>query len=91
MNFPSDAIAKIEGLLNVNRDFCKQQMAGKASVRCAAESIRDFPTLLYLFSADFAMDFCKKNALPRHVLHAQQGFLCCFLHNLADFMTYRHS
>jgi hypothetical protein len=47
--------------------------------------------LLYLFSADFAMDFCKKKALPRHVLHAQQGFLCCFLHNLADFMAYRHN
>ena len=27
MNFSSDAIAKIEGLLAVNRDFCKQQMA----------------------------------------------------------------
>lgn len=28
---------KIEGLLEVNRDFCKQQMAEKAFVRCAAE------------------------------------------------------
>ena len=33
MNFSSDAIAKIEGLLAVNRDFCKQQMAEKAFVR----------------------------------------------------------
>ncbi|MBR3929442.1 MAG: hypothetical protein IKJ65_10625 [Clostridia bacterium] len=31
MNFSSDAIAKIEGLLEVNRDFCEQQMAEKAS------------------------------------------------------------
>jgi hypothetical protein len=31
MNFSSDAIAEIEGLLDVNRDFCKQQMAEKAS------------------------------------------------------------
>ena len=27
----SDAIAEIEGLLEVNRDFCKKQMAEKAS------------------------------------------------------------
>ena len=33
MNFSSDAIAKIEGLLAVNRDFCKQQMAEKVFVR----------------------------------------------------------
>ena len=33
INFSSDAIAKIEGLLAVNRDFCKQQMAEKAFVR----------------------------------------------------------
>ena len=31
MNFSSDASAKIEGLLVVNRDFCTQQMAEKAS------------------------------------------------------------
>jgi hypothetical protein len=37
MNFSPDAIAEIEGLLDVNRDFCKQQMAGKAFIRCAAE------------------------------------------------------
>jgi hypothetical protein len=30
VNFVSDAIAEIEGLLEVNRDFCKQQMAQKA-------------------------------------------------------------
>ena len=29
MNFSSDAIAKIEGLLAVNRDFCKQQMVAE--------------------------------------------------------------
>ena len=29
--FLSDAIAEIEGLLEVNRDFCKKQMAEKAS------------------------------------------------------------
>ena len=29
--FFSDAIAEIEGLLEVNRDFCKKQMAEKAS------------------------------------------------------------
>jgi hypothetical protein len=34
MNFSSDAIAEIEGLLDVNRDFYKQQMAEKASPRC---------------------------------------------------------
>ena len=27
MNFVQDAIAKIEGLLGVNRDFCKRQIA----------------------------------------------------------------
>jgi hypothetical protein len=26
MNFVSDAIAEIEGLLDVNRDFCKKQV-----------------------------------------------------------------
>ena len=31
MHFLSDAIAEIEGLLKVNRDFCKKQMAEKAS------------------------------------------------------------
>ena len=31
MHFLSDAIAEIEGLLEVNRDFCKKQMAEKAS------------------------------------------------------------
>ena len=30
MNFVSDAIAEIEGLLDVNQDFCKKQMAQKA-------------------------------------------------------------
>ena len=30
VNFVSDAIAEIEGLLEANRDFCKQQMAQKA-------------------------------------------------------------
>lgn len=91
MNFPSDAIAKIEGLLNVNRDFCKQQMAEKASVRCAAESIRDSPALLYLFSADFAMDFCKKNARFGSGIHAESGIYADFLDISADFMAYRHN
>ncbi len=31
MHFLSDAIAESEGLLEVNRDFCKKQMAEKAS------------------------------------------------------------
>ena len=31
MHFLSDAIAEIEGLLEVNRDFCKKQMAENAS------------------------------------------------------------
>ena len=31
MNFSSDAMADFEGLLEVNRDFCKKQMAEKAS------------------------------------------------------------
>ena len=31
MDFLSDAIAEIEGLLEVNREFRKQQMAEKAS------------------------------------------------------------
>ena len=31
MNFASDAIAESEGLLEANRDFCKKQMAQKAS------------------------------------------------------------
>jgi hypothetical protein len=31
MHFLSDAIAEIEGLLEVNRDFCKKQVAEKAS------------------------------------------------------------
>ena len=46
MNFSSDAIAEIEGLLDVNRDFCKQQMAEKASQRanelCGAALINNF-------------------------------------------------
>ena len=31
MNFPSVQLAEIEGLLVVNRDFCKLEMAEKAS------------------------------------------------------------
>ena len=31
MNFSSDAMADFEGLLEVNRKICKQQMAEKAS------------------------------------------------------------
>ena len=31
MNFSSDAMADFEGLLEVNRKICKQQMAVKAS------------------------------------------------------------
>ena len=31
MNFSSDAMADFEGLLEVNRKICKQQMAGQAS------------------------------------------------------------
>jgi len=34
-----------------------------------------FLALLYLFFADFAMDFCKKNALLHNVLPVQQGYL----------------
>jgi len=37
MNFSSDAIAQIEGLLEEKRVLRKQQMAKKAFVRCAAE------------------------------------------------------
>ena len=33
MNFSSDAIDKIEGLLEVNRDLVKQQMAEKTFAR----------------------------------------------------------
>jgi len=33
------------------------------------------PTLLYLFSDDFAMDICKKNAPLHNVLPVQQGYL----------------
>lgn len=33
--FLSDAIAEIEGLLEVNRDFCKKQMAEKAFASAA--------------------------------------------------------
>lgn len=33
MNFSSDAIDKIEGLLEVNQDFVKQQMAEKTFAR----------------------------------------------------------
>ncbi len=33
MNFSSDAIDKIEGLLEVNRDFVKQQMVEKTFAR----------------------------------------------------------
>jgi hypothetical protein len=40
MHFLSDAMAKLEGLLEVNRAFCKQQMAENASLallpNCAA-------------------------------------------------------
>ncbi len=32
MNFSSDAMADFEGLLEVNRKICKQQMAEKASL-----------------------------------------------------------
>ena len=45
MHFLSDAIAEIEGLLEVNRDFCKKQMAEKASpalpTNCAVLPLRN--------------------------------------------------
>ena len=68
-----------------NRRFTERkskQMAEKASVRCAAESIRDSTTLLYLFSDDFAMDFCKKNARFGSGIRAESGIyadFCIFL------------
>ena len=37
MHFLSDAIAELEGLLEVNRDFCKKQMAEKAFASAADE------------------------------------------------------
>ncbi len=37
MNFSSDAMADFEGLLEVNRKICKQQMAEKASPDAANE------------------------------------------------------
>jgi len=37
MHFLSDAIAEIEGLLEVNRDFCKKQMAEKGIASAADE------------------------------------------------------
>ena len=47
MHFLSDAIAEIEGLLEVNRDFCKKQMAEKASpalpTNCAVVPKRIMP------------------------------------------------
>ena len=39
MHFLSDAIAEIEGLLEVNRDFCKKQMA---EIEGLLEVNRDF-------------------------------------------------
>ena len=46
MNFSSDAMADFEGLLEVNRKICKQQMAEKASptlpTNCAV-----LPTLFF--------------------------------------------
>jgi hypothetical protein len=49
MNFMSDAIAEIEGLLDVNRDFCKKQMAQKA---CSAAPLNC--AILPYFFADSA-------------------------------------
>ena len=37
MNFSSDAMADFEGLLEVNRDFCKKQMAEKGIASAADE------------------------------------------------------
>jgi len=39
--------------------------------------------LLYLFSADFAMDFCKKNARFGSGIHAKPGVYADFLHIFA--------
>ena len=38
MNFSSDAMADFEGLLEVNRKICKQQMAEKG-IACAANEL----------------------------------------------------
>jgi len=40
-------------------------------------------TLLYLFSADFAMDFCKKNARFGSKIRAKSGVYADFLHIFA--------
>ena len=61
MNFSSDAMADFEGLLEVNRKICQQQMAEKASptlpTNCAAlpiMSVHFWPKGLR-FSAFFVM------------------------------------
>ena len=65
MNFSSDAMADFEGLLEVNRKICKQQMAEKASptlpTNCAvlpkafyfASSTQAFSAMAIVRSSDF--------------------------------------
>ena len=52
MNFSSDAMADFEGLLEVNRKICKQQMAEKASptlpTNCAVLPKTVFPSCMGL-------------------------------------------
>ena len=61
MHFLSDAIAEIEGLLEVNRDFCKKQMAEKAIAIAADElcGIAQAPTGMFYksFSYEESMNF----------------------------------
>ena len=61
MNFSSDAMADFEGLLEVNRKICKQQMAEKASptlpTNCAV--------LPPFFAGGFVRIFAKIQRFPR--------------------------
>ncbi len=64
LHFLSDAIAEIEGLLEVNRDFCKKQMAEKASPA--------LPTNCAVVPYHF-ISFCSVAPARRWLHHARRG------------------
>ena len=59
MHFLSDAMAKLEGLLEVNREFCKQRMAENASLaplpNCAV--LPEPVSILYQAQRSFVKEF----------------------------------
>ena len=77
MNFSSDAMADFEGLLEVNRKICKQQMAEKASPTLPTNCVVLSMTFIDLCMAGDSTLSERLNLIRRQqkVVHAQMAQL----------------